>query len=83
MNGGKLGCRPPDADIHIKYLLKRAQTNRNAPLKITVINHHKGKKAKDSRQEEKRYKRFLGDEVDYTDKSFENFVADPLTVLRP
>jgi len=72
----------PDADIHIKYLLKRAQTNRNGPLEVTVINHCAEKKEEDARQEEKRYKRFLGERVDYTAMSFEDFVADPLTVLR-
>jgi hypothetical protein len=33
----------PDADIHIKYLLKRAQTNRDGDLTFTVMNHHPGK----------------------------------------
>src|SRR6185437_5637397 len=34
----------PDADIHIKYLLKRIQKNRPQPhkLKITVVNNHMG-----------------------------------------
>ncbi len=36
----------PDADIHIKYLLKRAQTNRDFPLKTTVINQHEHKSRK-------------------------------------
>jgi NAD-dependent SIR2 family protein deacetylase len=30
----------PDADIHIKYLLKRIQSNRNTNLKISVFNNH-------------------------------------------
>jgi NAD-dependent SIR2 family protein deacetylase len=72
----------PDADIHIKYLLKRAQTNRAVPLRITVINNHPGKKRAEAQQEQDRYKRFLGDNVNYTQKSFEDFVADPLAVLR-
>ena len=50
----------PDSDIHIKYLLKRAQTNRNIPLKATVINHYGGKQTEECQQEEYRYKRFLG-----------------------
>lgn len=31
----------PDADMHIKYLLKRSEqnSNRNEPLKIKIINH--------------------------------------------
>jgi len=73
----------PDADIHIKYLLKRAQTNRDVPLKVTVVNNHQHKSAADCQQEKNRYERFLGSEVNYTDKSFEEFVANPLAVLRP
>jgi hypothetical protein len=73
----------PDADIHIKYLLKRAQTNRAVPLKISVINHHPGKKPDETQQEQERYKRFLGGNVNYTAKSFEEFAADPIAVLRP
>ena len=73
----------PDADIHIKYLLKRAQTNRHAPLKITVLNNHPGKKASDAEQEKSRYKRFLGTGADYTDMSFEDFASDPLAVILP
>lgn len=73
----------PDADIHIKYLLKRAQTNRDTPLKITIINNHPDKKPTEIDQEKDRYVRFLGTEVNYTDKSFEEFVADPLAIVRP
>jgi SIR2-like domain len=72
----------PDADIHIKYLLKRAQTNRDVPLKVTVVNNHPGKKAADIQQERDRYMRFLGDAVEYTDKSFEQFAADPFLIVR-
>jgi hypothetical protein len=71
----------PDADIHIKYLLKRSQTNRQGQLKFTVINHYENKSLDESRQEEYRYKRFLGEAVRYTALSFEDFTADPLSVL--
>jgi SIR2-like domain len=71
----------PDADIHIKYLLKRAQTNRDRPLAFTVVNDFKGKKAYDRRQEEYRFTRFLGPAVRYTRISFEEFAADPLAIL--
>jgi hypothetical protein len=73
----------PDADLHIKYLLKRAQTNRREPLKITVINHHADKKATATEEERTRYSRFLGDKVEYTSMSFQDFVANPLGVVRP
>lgn len=73
----------PDADIHIKYLLKRAQTNRQTPMKYTVINHFKGKSDEECEQERNRYKRFLGPEVNYTNMSFEDFADDPMQVVRP
>jgi hypothetical protein len=73
----------PDADIHIKYLLKRAQTNRDGQLIFTVINHYEGKSVKAADEEQYRYERFLGRNVTYTEISFEDFAADPLTVLRP
>jgi hypothetical protein len=73
----------PDADIHIKYLLKRAQTNRDQLLTVTVINNHAGKDPELADQEKKRYRRFLGEQVDYTTLSFGEFVADPLAVIRP
>jgi hypothetical protein len=73
----------PDADIHIKYLLKRAQTNRREPLRFTVINNHDRKKQDDRDQEQYRYKRFLGRGVDYTGLSFEDFADIPTRVLRP
>lgn len=72
----------PDADIHIKYLLKRAQTNRQTPMRYTVINHFKDKEKEACTQEEYRYKRFLGPEVIYTAMSFEDFAANPVAVIR-
>ena len=72
----------PDADIHIKYLLKRAQTNRNSPLTFTVINHHPGKDPELARQEKYRYERFLGTGVDFTGGSFEEFTDNPFTVIQ-
>lgn len=66
----------PDADMHIKYMLKRAEMNsmRKHPLKIKVINKSK------SEEEKNRYLRFFKDkaEVDYRDGvSFEDFSKRP------
>jgi len=69
--------------MHIKYLLKRAQTNRSGQLKVTVINHFPGKDTEVSNQEKHRYERFLGDQVKYTGTSFQDFATNPLSVLRP
>ena len=72
--------------MHIKYLLKRAQTNRETPtsLRFTVINNHKGKPSKQKGEEQERFERFLGKVHDpkrplviYTDRSFNGFAANP------
>jgi NAD-dependent SIR2 family protein deacetylase len=73
----------PDADIHIKYLLKRAQVNRNGALRISVVNQFPGKNPDVADQESERFRRFLGDNVAYTDMSFEDFADDPIRLLRP
>ncbi|TDT51121.1 SIR2 family protein [Fonticella tunisiensis] len=67
-----------DSDIHIKYLLKRIQLNSKNKLLFTVLNNHPGKKEQSAYEEEKRYKRFLGSDVNYTNYSFSDFVREPM-----
>ncbi len=68
----------PEADIHIKYMLKRVQTSkRDKPLKIMVFNNHKNKLQLTLKKEEMRYKRFLGQDVIFTNDSFQDFALDP------
>jgi NAD-dependent SIR2 family protein deacetylase len=71
----------PDSDIHIKYMVKRAQTNRQGRLHVSVINNHARKKPGVADEERARYRRFLGASVDYTDLSFEDFAKDPVAHL--
>lgn len=72
----------PDADMHIKYLLKRIQKNRASnDLKISVVNNHTGKLDSVKKEEEYRYKRFLGDSINYTEFSFENFAKKPEDII--
>lgn len=81
------GYSLPDADMHIKYLLKRVQTNRqdSESIRFTLVNHHYGdppngvppKKPEVATNERERYERFFGQHVIDTGKSFEEFVADP------
>jgi hypothetical protein len=75
------GYSCPDADMHIKYLLKRMQTNRkdSRAVRFTLINHHQGKDEKQAKDEEERYKRFFGANVRDTRKSFEDFAQAPQT----
>jgi NAD-dependent SIR2 family protein deacetylase len=72
----------PDADMHVKYLIKRIQTNRRQPMRFTVINNHPRKLESVSHSESERYKRFLGPLVTYTDKSFEEFCCDPSSYFK-
>ncbi|MEG0919150.1 MAG: SIR2 family protein [Anaerovoracaceae bacterium] len=74
----------PNADMHIKYLLKRVQVNREPeyPLKITIINDFKGKESLKKNNEANRYKRFFGQNLDYLDISFEEFAANPVAIMK-
>lgn len=67
----------PDADMHIKYLLKRIQTSRTDRLKITVINNYPGKKEEKILEEKNRYMRFLGANINFTNDTFEDFCRCP------
>lgn len=68
----------PDADMHIKYLLKRIELNRRAnSLKVEVINYHEGKSDELSTSEENRYRRFFSCDVSYEKVSFEQFANNP------
>lgn len=73
----------PDADMHVKYLLKRIQTNRasSRSLKIDVVNNHPGKNVHLAEKEMNRYRRFLGANVNYTPYSFADFAKNPAIVL--
>lgn len=73
----------PDADMHVKYLIKRIQKNRpdSKPLKISVVNNHPGKTDATKKEEKNRFVRFLGFGVDYTNYSFEEFANDPFCVI--
>lgn len=74
----------PDADIHIKYLFKRIQKNRSpgVPLRFTIINNHPGK-TKELKQEEKdRFVRFLGEGINYSQLSFQQFAVNPTTLFK-
>ncbi len=73
----------PDADLHIKYLLKRVQTSAHALRRVTVMNHYPGKKDDQAREEEGRFKRFLGEQVNYIKGSFSDLATDPARYIGP
>jgi len=70
----------PDADMHVKYLLKRAEVNRTgSPPDVFIVNEHEGKTDEQRRMEKDRYLRFFRqkDRVHWTDLSFQGFAAEP------
>jgi SIR2-like domain len=73
------GYSLPDADMHIKYLLKRMQTNRDHPesVRFSVFNHKDGKTIEEAETEEQRYLRYFGNKVFYRRKSFQEFTKNP------
>jgi hypothetical protein len=79
------GYSLPDADMHVKYLVKSAQLNRGVatdPIRITLVNNFPTKPESDSQQELERYVRLFGpDAVSDSHLSFEAFAGDPGTIL--
>ncbi len=71
----------PDADMHIKYLLKRIETNTQKSLDIIVYNNHSCKTEDERDNEEIRYNRFFKKTINYTKKSFEQFIENPIEFL--
>ena len=71
----------PDADVHVKYLLKRAEVNRRTTPDIFIFNNHEGKKDEIKEQEKERYGRFFSEKskVSYLDKSFNDFCRDGIS----
>jgi hypothetical protein len=65
----------PDADIHFKYLLKKAETYRGNAPEIYIVNEHPGKHQPQRDEEKSRYLRFFKnkDAIHYTNLSFEQF----------
>jgi NAD-dependent SIR2 family protein deacetylase len=68
----------PDADVHIKYLLKRAEVNRGTTPDVYIFNNDSEKSHEIKQQEKERYERFFSEKpkVRYLDKSFEDFCND-------
>lgn len=72
------GYSLPAADTHIKYLIKRAETNRQPRnLEVIVMNDHKGKKSEAKKDERERFERFFIGDVSYLDASFWDLALSP------
>lgn len=68
----------PQADTHIKYMLKRAETNQDEPgFNVKILNWHKNKKPREAEMEKQRFNRFFLNGVTYKQKSFGEFATTP------
>lgn len=65
----------PDADIHIKYLLKRIELSLQNDLEIYIINWREKKEEHQAELEKERYLRFFKDKdiIHYKKLSFQDF----------
>jgi NAD-dependent SIR2 family protein deacetylase len=74
----------PDADVHIRYLLKRVEVNSQRTPAVYVVNEHTGKKKGARDAEQQRYVRFFQRKsmVYWTQLSFEDFCHSPESIQR-
>jgi hypothetical protein len=77
------GYSLPDADMHVKYLLKRTEVNRTKPIDVFIVNEHAKKRRAERREEKARYVRMFSktNRVIYTKLSFEDFSLGGLASL--
>jgi NAD-dependent SIR2 family protein deacetylase len=70
----------PDADLHIRYLLKRIEVNQGKTPEIYIFNDHPGKPERTASEERQRYERFFRNRksVHFLNMSFQNFCCDGL-----
>ena len=76
------GYSLPDADMHVRYLLKRAEVNRKSAPEVFVASNHVAKKDDDRMRERQRYLRQFRDasKVVFSKWSFEEFANDPFGI---
>lgn len=75
----------PDADIHIKYLLKRAEVNRSGlPPSVFIVNGHPDESDPARTSVGGRYLRFFREkkQVHWTGLSFEQYAENPKSIDR-
>lgn len=73
----------PDADVHVRYLLKRVEVNGARTPDVFVVNEHADKDATARQAEQDRYTRFFRDKakIHWTEQSFEAFCENPASVM--
>lgn len=67
----------PDADLYIKFILKRAELYKNKPFNIIIINNYEGKSPEKIENEKNKYSLFFNGNINYTNHSFQDFCKEP------
>ncbi|WP_303859662.1 SIR2 family protein [Alkalibaculum bacchi] len=67
----------PDADLYIKFILKRAELYKDKPFNIIIINNYEGKLPEKIEKEKDKYKLFFNGNIHYTNHSFQDFCKEP------
>jgi hypothetical protein len=69
----------PDADVHVRYLLKRMEINAPRNPEVFIVNEHTSKTADERDAEKLRYLRFfrVKERVHWTTLSFQDFARSP------
>jgi hypothetical protein len=77
------GYSLPDADMHVRYLLKRVEVNRQNAPDIFVVNHYKDKSGGETNSEIGRYLRYFRDprKLHFKNMSFEDLCSNGLSAL--
>ena len=78
------GYSLPDADMHIRYLLKRAEINRGETPEVFIYNNHPHKPERQKEEESARYKRLFRDpsKVHYTQFAFQDLAEKGFKILK-
>nr|WP_246169687.1 SIR2 family protein [Alkalibaculum sporogenes] len=67
----------PDADLYIKFIIKRAEMYKQRPFRVKIINNYEGKSIEKIEIEKKKYELFFNGEVIYEKISFQEFSRVP------
>lgn len=71
------GYSLPDADIYIKFIIKKAELYKKNPFNVFVLNNHENKNQYRKQWEKEKYNLFFKSPLRYEEISFEEFTENP------
>lgn len=76
------GYSLPDADLYVKFIIKRAELYKEKSFDITVINGYEEKSLENMKKECNRYNMFFNNQVNYLELSFQDFINSPKMISK-